>query len=204
MGREGQGLLEMIVAMGIITTGLLSVVTLVSANLNASRQSAERFVASSLAREGVEAARAVRDGNWLSGTEWNDGLAGVGQDRVGTLLLDTATGERRFDFGASAMADDAAKVFIGTGDMNPERGIMSQFFGGTAPADYSSTIYRRLVSLYPICRDSAGVETVIESESASCPPGSAEIGEDVRSTVGWSVKGNSYSVAAEEKLYDWR
>lgn len=194
----------MIVAMGVLTTGLLGVMTLVSANLNASRQSAERFVGLSLAEEAVESARAIRDGNWLAGQAWNVGLVGAGSDRTATLLLDTGTGERTFDFGASALSDDSAKVFGDSAVGDPESGLMRQFTRGAASLPYVATAYRRLVSLFPICLDATGSETVVEGDNATCPPGSEEIGTDVRADVSWAEKGTARSILAEEKLYDWR
>lgn len=66
---RGQGLLETIVAIGIITTGLISVITLVVSNLTTQREAAFRYQAMNFAREGVELIRNIRDSNWLSGQE---------------------------------------------------------------------------------------------------------------------------------------
>ena len=202
--KQGQGLLEMIIAIGIILTGLFSTVTLVTASLNEAGESAARLGAVNLAREGVEVSRSIRDSNWLAGAVWNSGLAGAGSDRIGTLIFNYNAGSWSFNFSASAITEDEAKIYIGTGDLNPARNVFAQFSGAPAP-DFRDTGMRRIVYLYPICRDNAGNESVVDSsETADCPVGFTEIGVDIRSTASWRVRDATKSVTVEEKIYDWR
>ena len=65
----GQGLLETIVAIGVMMTGLISVMSLVVSNLNSEREAATRYQAVNLAREGIELVRNARDSNWLAGSD---------------------------------------------------------------------------------------------------------------------------------------
>ncbi len=67
--RKGQGLLETIVAIGIMMTGLISVMSLVISNLNSQREAATRYQAVNLAREAIELVRNTRDSNWLAGSD---------------------------------------------------------------------------------------------------------------------------------------
>lgn len=64
--QKGQGLLETIVAIGVLMTGLISVMTLVISNLTGAREAAMRYQAVNLAREGIELVRNARDSNWLA------------------------------------------------------------------------------------------------------------------------------------------
>lgn len=68
----GFTLLETIVAIGILTTGILSVVALMSYNLNQANALKNRVIATSLAEEGIEVMRNIRDTNWLQGRQFND------------------------------------------------------------------------------------------------------------------------------------
>ena len=65
---SGQTLIETIVAIFILTTGLASGLALAVYSFGASTDIAEQIVATGLAREGIEAARGKRDSNWIAGT----------------------------------------------------------------------------------------------------------------------------------------
>lgn len=72
--RKAQGLLETIVAIGVIMTGLVSVMALTVSNLNTQREAATRYQAVNLAREGIELVRNQRDSNWLAQQDTWDGI----------------------------------------------------------------------------------------------------------------------------------
>jgi hypothetical protein len=72
---KGQGLLETIIALGIITTGLIALLALIVMGLSFSGQTKEKIIGLSLAREGIEILRAIRDSNQLDPTQsWPFGL----------------------------------------------------------------------------------------------------------------------------------
>ena len=71
----GYILIESIIAITIVTVGLLGIFSLLSRSLSLNRVVADRFVASYLAAEGVEIAKNVVDDNILAGKPWNDGLS---------------------------------------------------------------------------------------------------------------------------------
>ncbi len=62
---RGQGLLETIVALGVILAGTIGTISLLIATMNAGRASVNTEIATNLAREAVEVARNIRDSNWL-------------------------------------------------------------------------------------------------------------------------------------------
>lgn len=71
--QKGQGLLEVVIALGILTTGLFGVFTLILGNFTSERAGMMRLQAMNLAREGIETARNKRDSNWLADkTAWQD------------------------------------------------------------------------------------------------------------------------------------
>lgn len=75
--KKGQGLLETIVAIGVLMTGLISVMSLVVSNLNSEREAAMRYQAVNLARGGMELVRNTRDTNWLAGNDAWTGMDSV-------------------------------------------------------------------------------------------------------------------------------
>jgi len=74
--------MEAIVAIFVITTGLVGVLSLVSQTISASTFSKDKLIAAYLAQEGIEIVRNIRDTNWLQSLSWNNGLA------VGTYEAD--------------------------------------------------------------------------------------------------------------------
>jgi len=78
--ENGFTLLEVIVAVSVITIGTMGVFTVISNTLSANKVNAPRLTAAYLAQEGLEIVRNIRDGNWLEGrttaTNWDEGLTG--------------------------------------------------------------------------------------------------------------------------------
>lgn len=66
--QSGQSLIESIVAIFVLATGLSAGIALAIFVFSASSNIADRIVATSLAREGVEVVRGMRDTNWLQDT----------------------------------------------------------------------------------------------------------------------------------------
>lgn len=72
---KGQGLLETVIALGIIITGLVAILGLVIMGISFSGRTKERVIAVNLAREGIEILRAIRDSNQLDPMQnWPFGL----------------------------------------------------------------------------------------------------------------------------------
>src|SRR3989338_7328669 len=63
--KKAETLAEVLIALSVISMGAGGASTLVTMSIKANGQSEERIVAYSLAREGVEALRNIRDTNWL-------------------------------------------------------------------------------------------------------------------------------------------
>jgi len=79
MTKRGFTIIEAIVAIFVITTGIVGVLTLVTQTISSATYSSDRLIAAYLAQEGIEIVRNIRDTNWLEGAAtWNDGL-GVGE-----------------------------------------------------------------------------------------------------------------------------
>jgi len=83
--ESGFTLLEVIVAIFILTVGVGGSFVLIQQTLSASLMAQSRLIAAYLAQEGIEVVRNIRDNNWLEQREslqvpplplWNDGLDG--------------------------------------------------------------------------------------------------------------------------------
>ncbi len=67
-------LIEVIVAIFIITVGAGGAFALMQQNLAFSSVSSSKLTASYLAQEGIEVIRNIRDTNYLEGSAWDDGI----------------------------------------------------------------------------------------------------------------------------------
>jgi len=72
--KRGFTLIEVIIAISVMATGVLGIYALVPKIVSISGTNLNKFVASQLAREGIEIVRNIRDTNWLEGVDFNGGL----------------------------------------------------------------------------------------------------------------------------------
>jgi len=80
--KEGFTLMEAIVAIFVITAGLVGVLSLVSQTIASSTFSKDKLIASYLAQEGIEIVRNIRDTNWVTNASWTDHLLMVSDYRL--------------------------------------------------------------------------------------------------------------------------
>lgn len=78
----GFTMLETVVAIGVILTGLVGVLVLASQNARSVRVANDRIVAAHLAEEAIEVVIAIRDSNWLSRQSWRTNLPSTTQGIV--------------------------------------------------------------------------------------------------------------------------
>ena len=111
--KQGFTLLEMLLALSVLSVGIMSAFTLAMANLNTARDNYERIRAANLAREGIEIARNIRDTNWLK-IEANEDCDTVS---AGTQICDWDADlwERGTENGTSTVAyNDTEPNFLDT------------------------------------------------------------------------------------------
>lgn len=73
--QKGFTLVESMIAVGLLVTGVVGVLTLVSRSIGFSGLAFNRLTAANLAQEGIEVVRNIRDTNWINGLAWDNGLA---------------------------------------------------------------------------------------------------------------------------------
>ena len=75
-------LLETIIAIGIIITGIVGILILVEQSLRSIRVAENRIIASHMAQEAVEVVVNIRDTNWVSRVGWRTGIPTLTQGIV--------------------------------------------------------------------------------------------------------------------------
>jgi len=70
----GFTIIEITIAIFILTAGLVSVYALVPRIVEITSMNTNWFIAAQIAREGVEITRNIRDSNWLADLDWDQGL----------------------------------------------------------------------------------------------------------------------------------
>jgi hypothetical protein len=74
--EKGLTIIEIIITVFILSVAIIGIYSAFSVMATLTSDIFDTFVAASLAQEGVEVIRSVRDNNWLSGVSWYDGLSG--------------------------------------------------------------------------------------------------------------------------------
>ncbi len=210
--RIGQTLIEVLLAITVIVIGIVSLVSaLISIQASASNSLAEA-VAMQLGREAIEAARFVRDSNWLErenglGSQFTDGLNSSTEANDYTAVYTWNPSQTdpnlavMFDFTADSSTATQTKVYRNLA------GLYRQF-SSTPGASWQATSYSRYVTLYPICSSDGGItEQVVTADTLDCSSeyaGTTQIGVQVEVTIQWSSRNDNHTRILEERLYDWR
>ncbi len=209
----GQTILEVIISAAIITTGIVSLVTLIIYVQSSSRLTYQEAIALGLAQEGIEAARFIRDSNWLEreaglGTSFNDGLyyydATGGYDYTAIYVWKTwppatitPADAITFDFTPDTDADTIVRVYENA----------QKQYRQSSSTTWTATPYTRFITLFPICSDDGGAtESILTADGQDCASTAdpIQIGVQVRVEVSWINSGNTLTRVLEERLYDWK
>jgi len=183
---QGQSLLEMIFAIGILIMTVVAVLAIALSNLTGEKESESQVIANNLAREGIEVVRNIRDTNWLAKAGWDTGLKPPMAGRKGRVSFDAATNQWYLVF-PSNQGNPPYRLYLSA------EGVLNHVSTG------QPTIYYRHLFLDSICLDSDGHEEV-----KVCSGGEQKIGIKVRSVVGWSERGRARQVMIEDLLYAWK
>lgn len=73
--NKGFTMAETLVAVFVILVAVLAVYSITQETISKIQQSSLRLTAVYLAQEGIEIVRNIRDANWLSGADWDNGLS---------------------------------------------------------------------------------------------------------------------------------
>jgi len=152
---RGFTLIEALVALTILTVGLVPAFIQARSALNLSGSIRNSLIAANLAQEGAEIARSLRDEDWFATRPFGQSLA------------DCATGcELQWDSGAQNARGGFVTNAIGNGvrslpmRLDPATGLYQYTEGDPSP-------YRRIVTVTPVSRTELRVEVVVQWDEAS-------------------------------------
>ena len=192
--ERGQGLLELVMALGILVAGLTVVLNVAIANTVFNRESSQRAVAASLAREGIEAVEHIRFSNIDLGvlrTSWDQDLAAGSYVAV-------------FDPVAAAPLSWALQSITDINDSKAEFKFQSSaadpLFSLRLQGDVTSgtpitTGFRRLIQITDLCTPGASSCAGLGNVN--------KIGLRVTSQVQW-LAGGRRTTTVEEMMYHWQ
>lgn len=190
---RGQGILEVIIAIGVIATGLIGSLSLAMSNIASAQENEARVQAFNFAREALEIVRNFRDTNWLAEQEVWTGLKSAntyegGTDYTAVLSFDQQSQSWQLDFRPDVLGQPATRLYL-VNDL-----ITQPQEGGQALKFY------RLITLSPICQD----EEIIKVDGQSCQSDNPQIGIKVKVALLWYQHDKKKQATLEEDLYNWR
>ena len=199
---RGFGLLEVIVALGIIIIGVLAGLSLATQNTFTRNISENRLVAANLAREPIEMIRRLRDTNWTStdpNIYWYSGIVtNVGNppdkklivksdiDPSGNLIMGFQTVPNATTIDTCANCGLYYHADSGSFNSSSTNGTVSE--------------YKRLVTLDWVCLNSSNGTILTITSNNNCTSTNDFIGWQITSEVKWSTK----SVKLVDYVYNWR
>ncbi len=206
--ESGQTLIETIVAIFVLTVGLLGGLGLAVYAFGASSDIVERITATSLAREGIEVVRRMRDSNWL-----DDSLVdcGGGQPCYPDWLdeeYDIEADTYRVEFDPTATDDDPAKWELDEAPGSPSSTYYRLYLRPSSGFTHSNAGGAQLTNFFR--------KVVIIEQDTSAPYSAASPLILVRSTVWWhgracptitdltSPSQTTCKIITEEYLTNWK
>jgi Tfp pilus assembly protein PilV len=172
--QRGFTLMEAIVAIFVIITGIVGVMTLITFTITSAQISKDKLIAAYLAQEGIEIVRNIRDTNWLeqytNPNPWDEGLSVA--ECSGTC--DEAINGCRVDYTYSEQPDPSLPAYTGQ-YLNIDGNGYYSYLAGT------QTKFKRKIVITP------GVDIL-----------------EVCSRVEWEEKGRIHQVTVKEILYNWK
>lgn len=106
--QRGQGLLESIVAIGVVITGLIGAISLINFSLRSTDITENRMIALNLSWEGIEVVVNLRDTNYLEDQPYN---TVIDQGTTAILEFDEASNTWFFDFAPSDFSDNGTRFY---------------------------------------------------------------------------------------------
>lgn len=210
--KKGFGLVELVMAMLILSIALVGILNLMAYLIKAAQVNKDKIIALNLAREGIEVVRNVRDSNWLNGCPtwggtcshwttaggtttccvWDSGI-NSGADH--SLALDFDATNNRYILNYTATDFSSAGTLLYK-DSVSDLYVTSAYMTGGSPA----SLYRRLLTIDFICRDADDTnEQVITAGDCGLQK---KVGIQVTSTVQWDS--GAAEVSLVDKLYNWK
>ncbi|HLD20075.1 MAG TPA: prepilin-type N-terminal cleavage/methylation domain-containing protein [Patescibacteria group bacterium] len=193
--RRGQSLLELVVAVGIISIALVALLSLSVVTVSGLTSSREAFLAYNYAREGIELIQDYRDSAFLARTAFNLALP------VGTYRVDA------FDFdGGSTSPFAVSPTCISSYTDECRLYISSQSRVMHARADrvLFPTPFYRVVEIKNMCLAPGGAIGDIAEVAGACTTPAVPIAKKAIVKIAWKSNGVNRAVVLVKEFYDWK
>lgn len=200
MHRPAQTLLELVIAVGVITVSVVATLTLIIRTVDIGQQSQTLSEATNYAREGIEVARMVRDSNWLLADDniqvngliaaWNGDGTASGLPLSGSYIpaFSPTTGWGLQSCTGTCTATAQQLYAVTTAGRTYATQALTGVAGGTR-IRYS----RQLVITGPVTETTPIGGTTATLEYL-----------DVTARVTWQAATGQKQVVLQERLYNWR
>ncbi len=181
--REGNSIIEAVVAVSLVLIGITGIVQLASQAFRAQELVANRFIAAHLAAEGVELVKGYLDGNLTA------------ENSLATIPW------QWFDLEANALVAGAYEVSVLDGDLGDpsgQSGLRSPDLSwrSSTPLNFDGSLYTYNSTFADTV--TRFVRTVVIEWAADCEYVS------VQSIVQWDERGASSTSAVADRFYSWR
>lgn len=197
VSESGQSLIEVVIAIGVILSVLISIAGLVAINIFGQKKSENKTIASNLAREGIEAIRNFRD------------TAIVKKRRVEdeTDLEYTESSHYYFVTNFNSDNDNRWKLTGGGSGWGSEYNLGLSANNLYEPGGATYTGFKRRITIDSLCLDPANCGA---GDAGICDPAdgasvcASRIGFRVTSEVQWTENTQTQTVKLVDFLYNWR
>ncbi len=203
--NKGQTLLELLIAFSILAITVITTIALIVASIRAGRESTNKLIGASLAREAVEIARNIRDSNWSSTATlyWDSGLSNGTDVTFSPQVWPTSEVTPLYFDPSPSLFTDNQYTLVKQSD--------NEYVQGSAVAG-TSTQFFRMVYLNPICQKDTGEELIAsQTEQTDCgQAGSSvvdypnKVGIRIIAEVRWPTSNSSKHIIVEDRLYNWQ
>ena len=201
--NKGISLIEVIAAIAVIIIGIVTVVSLLYYTINTANVTSQKNQAHYLAQEALEAARRIRDNNWLaeeSGTsvDFDEGFQYVPDNAPDNYyaFLDIKPSLDEDTFFYKASINDATcagrlckKIY--------KFGYFYKNIEGAVSGSLEETQYNRYIEFYRICEGD-----VIKDTPGTCL--TEQIGIQIKVFVDFNKGDRTHTYELEERIYDWK
>lgn len=187
LNASGFTLVEVMASVAILSIGLVGCLTAINYNLRNISSGEKKIAATSLAAEGIELARNVRDTNWLAGNNWDLNIEGANpSSETIKFFCGNADNNQQVPSSPDTLAACGAncRVYVYTKDGSGERCYSDDF--GNQPG-YNNTS--------PIATNFYRLITLNKTSDHSV---------DVEASVKWTEGSQTKSLTVKESLYNWK
>lgn len=194
---RGFTLIEVVIAIFILTVGVGGVFALVQQLPVSSSFNRSKLTAYYMAQEGLEAVRNIRDSNLLKRQNWTEGILGTLNPRIPACDF---YGDINFD-GVVSEADAEAMIEIYGRIVSTEQEKRADLDGsGNIDISDWGILVQYIGTSYvpPICQDSLKYQRTIEVSQID------QNTIEVLSRVVWGERGRTHEVEAITQLTDWK